>query len=178
MITKNDILESIRHEINICNHLYGKLTEDSLEYRPTPGQRSTIELLRYLSVIGIAATRSMIEKDWSVWGTYKARAEQMSAEQFPAMMDLQMDEIAAYVNGLSDEEFNTGTLKTPMGQEVAIDFGLVSTVLKWLTAYKMQLFLYAKATGSQNLTTSNCWAGVDMPPKPEVVEEPAGESAA
>ena len=35
---------------------------------------------------------------------------------------------------------------------------------KWLAAYKMQLFLYAKASGAPELKTSNLWRGAD--PKP------------
>jgi hypothetical protein len=38
---------------------------------------------------------------------------------------------------------------------------LVETTLKWLTAYRMQLFLYAKASGNEKIGTANNWAGVD-----------------
>jgi len=32
-----------------------------------------------------------------------------------------------------------------------------------LVAYRMQLFLQAKAAGNSSLATPNCWAGVGMP---------------
>jgi hypothetical protein len=178
MITKNDILESIRHESNVCKHLAGKLTEGSLEYRPTPGQRSTLELLRYLSVAGIAATRSMVAKDWSIWGTYKPRAEAMTAEEFPALMDQQMEELTAFLDTIDDEAFHTQIVKLPTGHEMPVDAGLVNSVLKWFAAYKMQLFLYAKSTGSENITTYDCWAGIDTPPRQKPAEVPADEAVA
>jgi hypothetical protein len=31
-------------------------------------------------------------------------------------------------------------------------------------AYRMQLFLYAKAAGNHAIQTPNCWAGVDVKP--------------
>ena len=37
---------------------------------------------------------------------------------------------------------------------------IMSGPLKWLTGYKMQLFLYAKATGAE-IGTSNAWGGYD-----------------
>jgi hypothetical protein len=37
---------------------------------------------------------------------------------------------------------------------------LIELVLKTATAYRMQLFLYAKASGSAQLTSSDCWQGV------------------
>ena len=36
-------------------------------------------------------------------------------------------------------------------------------VLRCLIAYRMQLFLHAKASGASALTTWNCWYGVDAP---------------
>ena len=33
--------------------------------------------------------------------------------------------------------------------------------LKMLTGYKMQLFLYAKASGNESIGTPNVWAGMD-----------------
>jgi hypothetical protein len=176
MISKNDIFKSIRHEANVCKHLYGKLPEGCMEYRPTTGQRSTIELLRYLAVVGIAGTRSMIEHDWSIWGTYKSRADQMTPEDFPEVMDQQMDELEAYLDTISDEDFETKTLKLPTGQELPIDIGLMNSIVKWLTAYKMQLFLYTKANGRDDIGTVNCWAGIDMPPRQKPA--PAAEEAA
>lgn len=178
MITKNDILASIRHESDVCKHLFTKLPEGSMEYRPTPGQRSTLELLRYIAIIGIAGARGMIERNWSAFGPYKERIAGMTAEEFPAMMDLQMRELEEYLGAFSDEEFASKTMQLPTGGEAPLDLGLFNSVIKWLTAYKMQLFLYAKSNGRDDISTINCWAGIDAPPKAAPAEVPAEETAA
>jgi hypothetical protein len=40
---------------------------------------------------------------------------------------------------------------------------LVETILKWIVAYKMQLFLHIKASGNTLVGTSNVWGGMDVP---------------
>ena len=61
MLAKNDIRDLIFKEIDICLHLHGQVPEGGMDYRPTPDQRSTLELLRYISVCaigGIARSRA------------------------------------------------------------------------------------------------------------------------
>jgi hypothetical protein len=38
-------------------------------------------------------------------------------------------------------------------------------LLKTITGYKMQLFLYVKASGNEAVVTSNVWSGADPAPK-------------
>lgn len=174
MITKDDILNSIAHEIHCCKHIYGKLPSDSFDYRPTPGQRSTLELLRYISIIGIAGTRMMIERNREVWQEYGERSKTMEPDGFPAAMDLQLQELKDLLAPYSEEDMNSKTLRLMTGNEVPINVGLMNTVVKWLTAYKMQLFLYTKSCGRDDISTYDCWAGIDTPVK----EQPAAEEAA
>ncbi len=42
---------------------------------------------------------------------------------------------------------------------------IVSLVLCHYPAYRMQLFLYLKACGHEELSTLNLWAGMDAPTK-------------
>jgi hypothetical protein len=52
ILTKTELITSLQKEVRILLHLAGKIDRAHLEYRPTPKQRSTIELLRYLSNMG------------------------------------------------------------------------------------------------------------------------------
>ena len=52
VLTKQELIASLQHEVRILVHLAGKVDREKLDYRPTPKQRSTIELLRYMSVMG------------------------------------------------------------------------------------------------------------------------------
>jgi hypothetical protein len=46
VLTKSELLGALNHEIHILLHLAGKLDKATLDYRPTPKQRSALELLK------------------------------------------------------------------------------------------------------------------------------------
>ena len=54
VLTKEELIASLQNEVRILLHLAGKIDRTQLDYRPTPKQRSTIEMLQYLSVMGPA----------------------------------------------------------------------------------------------------------------------------
>jgi hypothetical protein len=166
MITKQDLLDSMLHECTVAQHLYSKLTPTSFEYRPSATQRSTTELLQYLSVIGIAGATCMVERDWKRFAPFSERAKAMTADGFVAAMDRQKAELVALVGTLSDERLATQEAPLPGGTTQRLAVALMNGPLKWLTAYKLQLFLYAKASGAQGIGTTNAWRGTDPQPKP------------
>src|SRR4051795_13466448 len=53
VLTKRELVAALHNEVRILLHLAGKVDRTQLHYRPTK-QRSTIELLRYLTVMGPA----------------------------------------------------------------------------------------------------------------------------
>ena len=52
VLTKSELIASLQNEVRILLHLSSKIDRTMLDYRPRPKQRSTIELLRYLSLMG------------------------------------------------------------------------------------------------------------------------------
>ena len=48
VLTRDELIASLQHEVRILVHLCSKIDPSMLDYRPTPKQRSTMELLRYL----------------------------------------------------------------------------------------------------------------------------------
>src|SRR6266704_1011761 len=52
VLTKEELIAALQNEVRILLHLAGKIDRAKLDYRPTPKQRSPIELLRYLSIMG------------------------------------------------------------------------------------------------------------------------------
>lgn len=161
MITKEQLLASMLREIDICAHLYGKLTPEAMSYQPSPAQRTTIELLRYLAVIGIAACHCLKVGDWKAFGAYSERVREMPLEGFPAAMEQQKREIEEFFNSTTEETLETQEAKLPTGVVLPLGPALMEAPLKWLTAYKLQLFLYAKATGASDIGTTNAWRGSD-----------------
>ena len=49
VLTKSEMIALLQKEVRILQHLITKIDPKTLDYRPTPKQRSTIELLRYLT---------------------------------------------------------------------------------------------------------------------------------
>lgn len=160
MITKDQFLANLLRECNICKHLVTKLTPESYDYRPSESQRSTIELLRYLAICGIAGTRSMASGDWGVWKEYSERVKELTPEEFPHAMDQQIDELKTFFASISEETLETQQAVLPWKETVPLGAALLAGPFKWITAYKMQLFLYAKANGAA-IGTANAWAGAD-----------------
>src|SRR5690348_12898558 len=52
VLTKSELIASLQNEVRILVHLAGKVEPQMRDYRPTPRQRSTFELLRYLTYMG------------------------------------------------------------------------------------------------------------------------------
>ncbi|NNM32370.1 MAG: hypothetical protein HKO53_04865 [Gemmatimonadetes bacterium] len=89
----------------------------------------------------------------------------MEAEQFPNAMDHQIGGLRDLFGSLTDEDMVTIKTKVPGGGPAPLGLGIFLGPGKWLTGYRMQLFLYAKAAGNPDIGTANCWAGVDPRPK-------------
>src|SRR4051812_28662356 len=89
MYTKQQFLKAIKHETKVIKHLATQVPAGQLEYRPTPAQRSTIELMRYLTIGGISATRFAIEQEWGFWDALEAEAKQVEPATFAKAMDKQ-----------------------------------------------------------------------------------------
>ena len=58
VLTKSELIASLQNEVRILLHLASKIDRAMLDYRPTPKQRSTIELLKYLSMMGPALVQA------------------------------------------------------------------------------------------------------------------------
>jgi hypothetical protein len=164
MITKDQLAQSLARECDIAIHLFTKLSPEAYEYQPSPEQRTTLALLRYLAVCASAGIHCLVHRDWKLFAEYRDRVKDMRAEEFPAEMERQKQEILGFFGATSDEALRTQEATMPTGIVLPLGPAIIEGPLKWLAAYKMQLFLYAKATGATQLKTSNLWRGVD--PKP------------
>lgn len=158
MITQQQLLEAIVHECEICKRLYGELPAGAHDYRPTEGQRSTLELLRYMS-FGLAATaHALFEGNWDWWNANEEKAKAMPFEGFPAAMDEQIEEFRGLFSEIKAEEFAEKPVTTKLlTSDQPLCVGLLKKCYAFCVGYKMQLFLYAKAAGASKLGTGECW---------------------
>jgi hypothetical protein len=164
MITKDQLAATLIRDCEIAQHLATKITSEGFDYRPSPSQRSTLELMRYMSICGSTGLLSITDNDWKRWGDAAARANVMGPDGFHAAMDRQKDEIRAYFDDPAKDDafFRTHEGSLPPGLKMPLGIAIVSGPVKWLSSYKMQLFLYAKSNGA-NIGTANVWGGMDQP---------------
>ncbi|MFT4542166.1 MAG: hypothetical protein ACI841_003208 [Planctomycetota bacterium] len=162
MLSKDHVLESILHECDVCLHLHSNLPEGGLDYRQSETQRTTLEVLRYVSFCGIGGTRAMIDGNWDAYQELAKASEELAIADFPSAMERQKEALSKAFAELGDEDLQR-EVKLPTGKTVSLAQALVEVPLKWMTAYRMQIFLGAKAAGNIELRTPDCWAGVSMP---------------
>ncbi len=156
MITTQQYFDLLGKEFQIIRHLAGKLKESDMDYRPTPGQRSTLELLQYISFLFDTSAEALVTGE-NNWGPRAEAAKSLTLADFDAAMGAQ--ELAFH-----------GLFKQLTAQQLSeeIDFWGVApravhfmNAVKWAAAYKMQLFLYMKSIGYSELNTMNVWGGMD-----------------
>ena len=164
MLSKTDFIISIQKEIEISKHLYSKIPSDGFDFKPTENQRTTLELLRYLSMCGCASTDVLVhDSDWKLWKPYGEKSATLKGEDFPAAMDEQGAIIIKMIEGIPEGDFHSRIVKHPSGEEMPLGIGLIRMPYSWLVAYRMQLFLYLKQMGI-DIGTSNNWRGKDKAP--------------
>ena len=87
----------------------------------------------------------------------------LSADDFCGAMDRQLAEVKDKVGPISEEDFFSRETTFPTGDKSILGAALVNLPLKFITAYRMQLFLYLKSVGRSELNTISCWCGFDKP---------------
>jgi DinB family protein len=163
VLTKPELISSLQHEMNILLHLAGKVDRAKLDYRPTPKQRSTIELLRYLVIMGpelIKAAKAG-KFDPAAWTMAEKSSTNLSFDETVAAIAAQRETYPALLADLSDDDFRE-TINM-FGSPTSRGAFIVNLVLCGCAAYRTQLFVYLKACGREELSTMNLWAGADAP---------------
>jgi hypothetical protein len=161
VLTKQELIGSLQNEVRILVHLCGKVKPEMLDYRPTPKQRSTIELLRYLTVMGRVLVPSIKAGTFLVdeWNAADAKAKAMDFAAIVKDLESQGDFYAKAVGELSDEEMR-GEVEM-FGMKNKRGPFIVNMVVCGHAAYRTQLFCYLKSCGREELNTMNLWAGID-----------------
>lgn len=163
VLTKAELVAALQNEVRILLHLASKVDRARLDYRPTPKQRSTLELLRYLSMMGPALVRAAktAEFDMEGWTADEKAAAERDFDQTLAAIAGQTDGYARQLADLSDADLRAEV--EIFGDRSTRGAFLVNLVLCGGAAYRTQLFLYLKACGRDELDSMNLWGGMDAP---------------
>jgi hypothetical protein len=164
ILTKQELIASLQNEVRILLHLASKIDRSKLDYRPSPKQRSTMELLQYLVTMGPMLLRSIKAGsfDRPAFQAASAEAKAYNFDQVLAAIERQKNMYAELIGGFSDADFRGeidlfGAGKSSRGAVI------INLVLAGCAAYRTQLFLYLKACGRDELNTMNLWSGADAP---------------
>jgi hypothetical protein len=165
VLTKNELISALQGEVRLLLHLASKVDAAKLDYRPTPKQRSLLELLQYLTFMGPIHLRGVMagvfDMDaWrSAWTAGEATAKAMNLEEAKDAIGKQAALFAELLGPCSDAGLRAEI--EMFGRKASRGSMIVGLVLSHYAAYRMQLFLYLKACGREQLNTMNLWAGID-----------------
>ncbi len=165
VLTKSELIAALQNEVRILLHLAGKIEPSMLDYRPTPKQRSTMELLQYLSGMGpeLAQYAKTGTFDRDAHAARLKEAEGRDFKQTLAVIASHPGAYASILGDMSDADFRA-EMQAFDGNPTTKGALIVNVVLGGCAAYRTQLFLYLKACGREELGTANLWQGADPAP--------------
>ena len=100
--------------------------------------------------------------DRDAWMAASESAEKHDFDQTIAAIAAHSGEYEKLLADVTDADFRSEMAGFD-GSKMTRGSYLVTSVLGGCAAYRMQLFLYLKACGQEELGTSNLWRGVDAP---------------
>ena len=164
VLSKPELIARLQHEAKILLHLASTVDPAMLGHRPTPGQRSLLELLQYLTVFPqihletIRTGRFDMGAWQAAWQTENAKAREWDLDGIRTELARQPALFDKFVEPLSDAELRAEM--EMFGSTASCGSWLVWMVLSHYSAYRMQLFQYLKEAGRNELNTLDLWAGV------------------
>lgn len=163
VMTKAELIATLQDEVRILLHLAGKAEPAMWDYRPTPKQRSTAELVKYLSMMGPAVVRAVKAGafDEASWMAEEEAAGARTAEQALKAIAGHADLYASLLAGFTDADLRAEI--ELFGEKASRGAILAKWLVAGSAAYRMQLFLYLKAAGRSELGSMNLWGGMDAP---------------
>ncbi len=165
MISKEQLIKSMLFETRIIKHLGTKLQPGKLNWRPTPGQRSLLELMQYLTTCAIVPAIAAINDNWDHAEEVEKASESVNHLNFADAMDAQARKLRQAIEAVPHADLIHKDTRMPWGAPCKVGEALLNMALKPLVAYRMQLFLYLKEAGRSDLGPAQCWVGVDPQPQ-------------
>ena len=161
MIDKQSVLDSMLKEIGVVKHLAGKVPAGAENYKPGDKQRTTLELLRYLTYCGVSGLKGALTGNWEAGKAYAEAAAKLSLKDIPGALDREASELKELFAKISPEDMSKKMITRPGNNPLPLGRFILDSGFKYLPSYKMQLFIYLKASGRPELASPNLWRGED-----------------
>jgi len=156
---KNQLLENLKREIILLKQLAVLIEEKDLSYRPSEKVRSTYELMQYLSGVGSWMMRRFVKNDITPELREKEMAfrNTLTMQNFQVRLDEQWKEIQGYMEEISEQDLLNKEIELPWKEKMILGTAIINAPIKWLAAYRMELFMYLKMNGRSDLATKDAW---------------------
>jgi hypothetical protein len=156
---KQHLLQNLQREIFLLKQLAGFIEERDLDFRPADKMRSTLELMQYLSGIGATMLRWFIKSDLNPeeWAKIREQRKLVTLDNFEQKLDEQLEQIVMYMDLINEEDLNTKEVELPSKEKMILGTAIINAPIKWLAAYRLQLFTYLKMNGRSYISTREAW---------------------
>jgi hypothetical protein len=156
---KQHLLQNLQREIFLLKQLAGFIEERDLDFRPADKMRSTLELMQYLSGIGATMLRWFIKNDLNPeeWAKIREQRKLVTLDNFKQKLDEQLEQIVMYMDLINEEDLNTKEVELPSKEKMILGTAIINAPIKWLAAYRLQLFTYLKMNGRWDISTREAW---------------------
>lgn len=165
-MNKQILKNSIIKEMKIIRRLATKIPADKHDYRPTESVRSITELLQYLSTCGTGMLGFWHKKDdrdlKAFFAELNAGAKNVTPANFGAVMESQIELVNKLFDQITEDDLLNKEVTYPWGEKAMLGEAIIETSIKWLTGYKMQLFMKLKQTSDEKLTTPDLWRRTEL----------------
>jgi len=156
---KQHLLQNLQREIFLLKQLAGFIEERDLDFRPADKMRSTLELMQYLSGIGATMLRWFIKNDLNPeeWAKIREQRKLVTLDNFKQKLDEQLEQFVMYMDLINEEDLNTKEVELPSKEKMILGTAIINAPIKWLAAYRLQLFTYLKMNGRSDISTREAW---------------------
>jgi hypothetical protein len=149
----------VPNSIVLLKQLAVLIEEKDLSYRPHEKVRSTYELMQYLSGVGSFMMRRFVKNDITPELREKVTAfrNTLTIQNFQVRLDEQWKEIQDYMGEISEHDLLNKEIELPWKEKMVLGTAIINAPIKWLAAYRMELFMYLKLNGRPDLGTKDAW---------------------
>ncbi len=158
---KHHLRNAIVDEMKICRRLYTKIPRDKMDFRPKNDMRSIHELLQYLCIVGTALPDYWLNEQGSdFFAEFNKKAlvsKQMPHEEFLSVMNDQIELTNKLFEQINEEDLLNKEVVYPWGGSAPFGQAITSTSIKFLSGYKLQLFLLIRMCTDQKIGTPDAW---------------------
>lgn len=158
---KQHLLFNLERELLLLKQLSKFIEPKHLDFRPGEKLRSTYELMQYLSNNGSVMMRWFLKNDVTTPEVRAEIAEQrksLTLDNFAQRIDEQIAAIKRYFEEISDDDLQNKIIEMPSKEKLPLGSAIINGPIKWLTTYRMELFVYIKMNGRTEISTKEAWS--------------------